>query len=348
MGVRLFDLRICDDAGDGDVWISHYFVTSYTLRNILGTFSDFLAARPTEFLVVKLISNYGRCLNDKQAVADMVASFGFRFPPYEPHGLDTKISSLAGGIIFSSRTVPNVCPVKCRWPTNLFEGASLSTQWRWRNATQAMERTHEFVMSEQHMVTSKGQLSGVVLDGSFTWPPSGWFAANTNAWFLNNVRTEWAPHVSARLGVVVTDYITPEFCAEIIGRAMDQARRPAESRCGKSGMRESWDAEDRLVLPSAPAEGICHVGSSCGQNVKTCVIATRSSLREGCQLTAAAYENPHADTYEFHCVVLGPHRFELTVRRTDEDAGWGQDLHVRWSAAPTVVAGECPGDESVE
>jgi len=120
IGVRAFDLRLCDDVGDGLIWVSHTFVSSLTFNGVLDIFRQFLRTHPSEFVMVQLRRDFNRKLSNPDAIAALVADHCFYLPMFEPLGLDTPLHCVAGGLIIVSPHFPRCSPVL--WPDDLFEG----------------------------------------------------------------------------------------------------------------------------------------------------------------------------------------------------------------------------------
>eukprot|EP00747_Dinoflagellata_sp_TGD_P011126 gnl/TRDRNA2_/TRDRNA2_120472_c0_seq2.p1 gnl/TRDRNA2_/TRDRNA2_120472_c0~~gnl/TRDRNA2_/TRDRNA2_120472_c0_seq2.p1 ORF type:complete len:302 (+),score=44.00 gnl/TRDRNA2_/TRDRNA2_120472_c0_seq2:35-940(+) len=288
---------------------------------------------PSEFLLLRVWHDYGRRAlwttesERKDVVAALQRLFeaqGFRYPKFEPLGLDTPLCQVAGGLLVISQ-LP-CCPVQ--WPHDLFDGAGLVPMWRWDNVEDAKARMDEHILSGQHLVTSKGHMTGVALDGSFHFAPPSWRGSDMQAWLLSCICGRWASQVRERLGLVVVDFVLTELCAEVVRRNLAQAGRQCSTTCEKE---ESCCSSSQMDAGSCA--GICHFGVSRCERTKRAVISTQHDLPADCAIIATAYANKHSDVYECSAVRRGPRHFELTVSRTDvEDGGWGQDLFVAWEA----------------
>eukprot|EP00803_Ostreobium_quekettii_P010134 evm.model.scf_531.8 EVM.evm.TU.scf_531.8 scf_531:58106-59242(+) len=80
MGVRFLDIRVCNDTGDGELWVSHTFPCQQ-LAPVLSEVRGFLEATSAEIVVLQLVKDYNRglsddgCLNLASIVLDMLSKY---------------------------------------------------------------------------------------------------------------------------------------------------------------------------------------------------------------------------------------------------------------------------------
>lgn len=326
MGVRVFDVRVCDDTGDGQVCVSHTFISDLTLEDVLADFAAFLAHHPGEFVMVHVRKDRRRRLSDggETAIRELFARCLFRYASFSPLGLDTPLRALAGSLVVVSASGLICCDNM--WPPDLFDGAGFIPMWHWSNRKEAQARVEEHVLSDQLLLTTPCHITGIALDGSFGGIPPAFTSAGINRWFLRKTREEWRPQ---HLGLVLVDFANADFCAELVTASLIKGG----AQCQVTSTIADACSCDVVPCPPLPdVGGICHVGASRRANMKSVVVASRSDVPEEATIVVEAYGNNSTDTYSCTGLRTDVRQIEISVQRTDQLAGWGLDLFVKWKA----------------
>eukprot|EP00811_Abedinium_folium_P003122 NODE_12872_length_1198_cov_6.834734.p1 GENE.NODE_12872_length_1198_cov_6.834734~~NODE_12872_length_1198_cov_6.834734.p1 ORF type:complete len:327 (+),score=72.36 NODE_12872_length_1198_cov_6.834734:131-982(+) len=280
--------------------------------------------------MVHLRRDSGRRVHNKGAVLTLLANSGLRFVEYEPLGLDTPLATLAGGVILVSKLLGLDAPGG--WPTDLFDGAGLVNLWKWARIGEAKARVEEHVLSRQHVHASRGELTGVCLDGSFGIAPPVYWAGHLQDWFFEGTEGAWAGSVP-RLGLVMVDFVSPRLCSAVIAKTLQMAA--TRNSCSGGGGGTGGNCLPAGISGvGSRLSGVCHIGPSAASPQKVVRVASRHPLPEGCCFQVSAYMLHDPLVLNFSTRYLCPDAFELTVRRMNLDSGigWGEDLFVQWEA----------------
>jgi len=118
-GVRYLDLRICDDSKDGNVYISHTYISTLTLSNALQEIKTFLDEFPSEIIIISISQDYHRSLsyNGRQSVEKMIEeTFGSKLMHCREISLSIRTLWDNGKqVVITGDILRNSCRVTSSW-----------------------------------------------------------------------------------------------------------------------------------------------------------------------------------------------------------------------------------------
>eukprot|EP00659_Diplonema_papillatum_P000190 gene190-306_t len=211
MGVRLLDIRVAHGP-DGNLFISHTFLSDTTLVDALADIASFVRQHPTEFVIVSLRNDFKRQNASREAVDAAVRKHADVLTK-APVDFRNKVGDFAGKIVVVTDNFLTAQETVGSWVLGY---ASI---WRCSSTKEALKKAETHVTSGANRRIAGTFLAGVALDGHFPpRMPSSTHAALTRA-VMAKLENEWR-HTGQR-----ERFIT-------MGKGRDKRKKAVEERPG--------------------------------------------------------------------------------------------------------------------
>lgn len=209
MGIRALDLRVTKH--NGDIYLSHHFLSNCTLNSALNDVTQFLQEHPSEFVFIFIKEDWKTCSWENEDYEKMWYFFDVNYMlPQNTNVSKSTVGQLRGKmipVIFGEflKTIP-----KKMGYMNI-DTLDIIQCWNTKSLQNAKEKIENNILKPTHLYRGIG-LTVVIKLGKIPLPPL-FVHYGINNWFFKQITSVWN---KATVGFVGYDYVNHENTNELI------------------------------------------------------------------------------------------------------------------------------------